>query len=125
MELREQLQQTLGGAYTIERELGGGGMSRVFLAEEQSEARQVLARLHEYEQREYVWRVTTALTYAHLGEMGAAFQYLRQCVDDRAAWIQLPYAPTFDVFRDDPRFDALTHEIGATAPPGWRWPVSN
>jgi hypothetical protein len=24
----------LGGAYTIERELGGGGMSRVFLAHE-------------------------------------------------------------------------------------------
>jgi hypothetical protein len=32
MDLREQLQLTLGDGYTIERELGGGGMSRVFLA---------------------------------------------------------------------------------------------
>jgi hypothetical protein len=31
-ELREQLQAHLGSAYAIERELGGGGMSRVFLA---------------------------------------------------------------------------------------------
>src|SRR5262249_50835142 len=30
MELREQLQNLLGGSYRIERELGGGGMSRVF-----------------------------------------------------------------------------------------------
>ena len=33
-DLREQLQSTLGSAYTIERELGGGGMSRVVVAEE-------------------------------------------------------------------------------------------
>ena len=31
MELQTQLQRTLGQAYTIERELGGGGMSRVFV----------------------------------------------------------------------------------------------
>ncbi len=34
MDLRDQLQTTLGTAYTLERELGGGGMSRVFVAEE-------------------------------------------------------------------------------------------
>ena len=33
-DLRDQLQATLGDAYTIERELGGGGMSRVFVAQE-------------------------------------------------------------------------------------------
>jgi len=33
-ELREQLQAHLGSAYTIERELGGGEISRVFLAQE-------------------------------------------------------------------------------------------
>lgn len=32
-DLRDQLQTTLGGSYTLERELGGGGMSRVFVAE--------------------------------------------------------------------------------------------
>ena len=37
--LREQLQQkTLGSAYIIDRELGGGGMSRVFVAEERRSA---------------------------------------------------------------------------------------
>lgn len=34
MDLREQLQQTLGDAYTLERELEDGGMSRVFVAED-------------------------------------------------------------------------------------------
>ena len=33
-DLRAQLQQTLGDAYDLHRELGGGGMSRVFEAEE-------------------------------------------------------------------------------------------
>ena len=33
-DLRDQLQNTLGNTYTLERELGGGGMSRVFVAEE-------------------------------------------------------------------------------------------
>lgn len=33
-DLRTTLQSSLGAAYTIERELGGGGMSRVFLATE-------------------------------------------------------------------------------------------
>ena len=30
MEMREQLRRTLGHAYTLDRELGGGGMSQVF-----------------------------------------------------------------------------------------------
>ena len=34
MHLRDQLQATLGSAYTIDRELTGGGMSRVFVATE-------------------------------------------------------------------------------------------
>lgn len=32
MDLRERLQSVLGDAYRVERELGGGGMSRVFVA---------------------------------------------------------------------------------------------
>jgi tetratricopeptide (TPR) repeat protein len=45
MSLREQLQQTLGSAYTLERELGGGGMSRVFVAEETSLGRKVVVKV--------------------------------------------------------------------------------
>ena len=33
-DLREQLQASLGTTYTLERELGGGGMSRTFVARE-------------------------------------------------------------------------------------------
>src|SRR5579884_2573503 len=44
-ELHDQLQHALGGSYTIERELGGGGMSRVFLAEETRLGRKVVIKL--------------------------------------------------------------------------------
>ncbi|HZK79335.1 MAG TPA: serine/threonine-protein kinase, partial [Gemmatimonadaceae bacterium] len=43
--LREQLQESLGSAYTIERELGGGGMSRVFLATENRLNRKVVVKV--------------------------------------------------------------------------------
>ncbi len=44
-DLREQFQRTLGDTYTIERELGGGGMSRVFLAEERRFGRKVVIKV--------------------------------------------------------------------------------
>ena len=44
-ELREQLQAHLGTSYTIERELGGGGMSRVFLAHEVRLGRTVVVKV--------------------------------------------------------------------------------
>jgi tRNA A-37 threonylcarbamoyl transferase component Bud32 len=44
-DLRDQLQASLGSAYTIERELGGGGMSRVFLAEETRFHRKVVIKV--------------------------------------------------------------------------------
>ncbi|HJR34983.1 MAG TPA: protein kinase [Gemmatimonadales bacterium] len=44
-ELRERLQATLGAAYTIERELGGGGMSRVFVATETRFGRRVVVKV--------------------------------------------------------------------------------
>ena len=45
MDLRDRLQATLGNAYTVERELGGGGMSRVFLAHETSLGRYVVVKV--------------------------------------------------------------------------------
>jgi hypothetical protein len=44
-EFRDHLQSTLGSSYTIERELGGGGMSRVFVAEETSLGRRVAVKV--------------------------------------------------------------------------------
>ncbi len=45
MDLRDQLQQTLTGSYTLERELGGGGMSRVFVAHELRLQRKVVVKV--------------------------------------------------------------------------------
>ncbi|MEO8194404.1 MAG: protein kinase [Gemmatimonadales bacterium] len=45
MELRDRLQSTLGDAYSVERELGGGGMSRVFLAQETALGRSVVVKV--------------------------------------------------------------------------------
>jgi eukaryotic-like serine/threonine-protein kinase len=44
-DLRDQLQASLGTAYTIGRELGGGGMSRVFVAEETTLGRSVVVKV--------------------------------------------------------------------------------
>ena len=44
-DLLSRLQSVLGDAYRIERELGGGGMSRVFLAEEVALGRQVVIKV--------------------------------------------------------------------------------
>ena len=43
--LRDQLQQALGATLTVERELGGGGMSRVFLAQDRALGRQVVVKV--------------------------------------------------------------------------------
>lgn len=45
MTLRDQLQAALGSAYTLERELGGGGMSRVFIATENRLHRSVVVKV--------------------------------------------------------------------------------
>ena len=43
--LGERLSAALAGRYRIERELGGGGMSRVFLAEETALGRTVVVKV--------------------------------------------------------------------------------
>jgi serine/threonine-protein kinase len=48
-DLRAQLRSALGDAYTIERELGGGGMSRVFVATERALSRQVVIKVLPHE----------------------------------------------------------------------------
>src|SRR5881409_331527 len=44
-DVRDQLQAALGSAYTLEREPGGGGMSRVFVAEETALGREVVVKV--------------------------------------------------------------------------------
>ena len=45
MTIRDQLQQTLGDAYRLERQLTGGGMSHVFVAEETALRRKVVVKV--------------------------------------------------------------------------------
>src|SRR5262245_46494508 len=45
MELRDQLEVSLGSAYRLGRELGGGGMSRVFVAEDLKLDRAVVVKV--------------------------------------------------------------------------------
>jgi tetratricopeptide (TPR) repeat protein/tRNA A-37 threonylcarbamoyl transferase component Bud32 len=44
-ELRDQVQSSLGTAYSIERELGGGGMSRTYVAMERALSRRVVVKV--------------------------------------------------------------------------------
>ena len=43
--LAEQIRETLGSSFTVERELGGGGMSRVFVAYDQTLERRVVVKV--------------------------------------------------------------------------------
>src|ERR1043165_9116536 len=44
-DIRDRLDSALGVTYAIERELGGGGMSRVFLAQERELGRRVVIKV--------------------------------------------------------------------------------
>src|SRR5215203_3897365 len=44
-DVQDRLQRALGAAYTVERELGGGGMSRVFVADEAALGRKVVVKV--------------------------------------------------------------------------------
>ena len=44
-DLLARVQQALSGSHTLERELGGGGMSRVFVADEQRLGRKVVVKV--------------------------------------------------------------------------------
>jgi tetratricopeptide (TPR) repeat protein len=44
-DVRDQIATTLGGAYRLDRELGGGGMSRVFVAHEAALGRDVVVKV--------------------------------------------------------------------------------
>src|SRR4051812_2376862 len=45
IDIRALLQESLGSAYSLERELGGGGMSRVFVARDHALGRRVVVKV--------------------------------------------------------------------------------
>jgi tetratricopeptide (TPR) repeat protein len=129
---RAELQQALGNAYTIERELGGGGMSRVFLAEEAALGRKVVVKVLpegmtgevslERFRREI--QVSAKLQHPHIvpvlttGEVDGVPYYTMPFVDGeslRARLIRmgpLPMTETVGFLRDVAKALAYAHDHG-------------
>ena len=131
MSLRDELQHSLGGAYTIERELGGGGMSHVFAATETALGRQVVVKVLSPElavglsgsrfEREI--RLAAALQQANIvpllsaGEFDGRPYYTMPFVDGlslrhRLSSGPLPIGEVISVMRDVARALAYAHERG-------------
>src|ERR687884_1101428 len=128
-DLREQLQSTLGTAYVIERELGGGGMSRVFVADEAALGRKVVVKVLRPELAEGVStgrfkrevRLAARLQHPHIvpllaaGELdGGVLYYTMPFVEGESLRARLARAgglPVADAVR-------ITRDVaGAPAPP--------
>jgi tetratricopeptide (TPR) repeat protein len=131
MEIREQLQRTLGSAYTLERELGGGGMSQVFVATETALGRRVVVKVLppdrtgdvNIERFKREIQVAARLQHAHIvpvltaGETHGLPYYTMPYVDGqslrgRLADGPLPVAETVNILRDVARALAYAHEQG-------------
>ena len=131
MELRDQLESALGATYTIERELGGGGMSRVFLATESALGRRVVIKIVPIElgagvnverfKRETL--LAANLQHPHIvpvltaGEIDGVPYYTMPFIDGeslraRLADGPLPLSDVVSILRDVARALAYAHERG-------------
>jgi tRNA A-37 threonylcarbamoyl transferase component Bud32/tetratricopeptide (TPR) repeat protein len=130
--LRADLQSTLGTAYSLERELGGGGMSRVFLAEETALGRKVVVKVLPPEltagvnvdrfKREI--QVAARLQHAHIvpvltaGEMSGVPYYTMPFVEGESLRARiartgpLPITEAIGVMRDVAKALAYAHDRG-------------
>ena len=132
MDLRAQLQSTLGDSYELERELGGGGMSRVFVAEERAFGRKVVVKVLSPELAAGVSsdrftreiRVAAQLQQANIvplltaGETYGLPYYTMPFVEGQSLKHRLvsggplPIAEAVNVLRDVARALAYAHERG-------------
>jgi len=132
MALRENLQHTLGTAYTLERELGGGGMSRVFVAEEKALGRKVVVKVLPPEiaagvnadrfKREI--QMAARLQHPHIvpvlmaGEMDGVPFYTMPFVEGESVRARLaragalPVTETIGILRDVAKALAYAHDHG-------------
>jgi hypothetical protein len=132
-DLRDRLQRVLGEAYALERELGGGGMARVFVAEESALGRKVVLKVLPSEKsggvsakrfaRE-IW-LSARLSHPHIvpllsaGEAGGQPYYTMPLVDgqslrERLAGGPLPVPDAVSLLRDLARALAYAHAHGVT-----------
>jgi tetratricopeptide (TPR) repeat protein len=130
-DLRERLQASLGAAYRIERELGGGGMSRVFVADETSLGRKVVIKVLPPElaagvnvdrfKREI--QVAARLQHPHIvpvlsaGEFEGLPFYTMPLVDGSSVRVRLANGPlsiteTINILREVARALAYAHANG-------------
>jgi tetratricopeptide (TPR) repeat protein len=129
MDLRDQLERTLGAAYRLERELGGGGMSRVFVAEETALGRKVVVKVLPQDSRGDVnierfkreIQVAARLQHAHIvpvlaaGDTDGLPYYTMPFVDGESLRHRLsrsgalPITETVSILRDVARALAYAH----------------
>ena len=132
MDLREQLQRTLGSAYQLERELGGGGMSQVFVAEETAFGRKVVVKVLPPDRTGDVnidrfkreIQVAARLQHAHIvpvltaGETNGLPYYTMPFVEGESLRARLAKngalstSETVNILRDVARALAYAHERG-------------
>ena len=132
MTLRDQLQSSLGGSYRLERELGGGGMSRVFVAEETRLRRKVVVKVLSpelaagvsAERFERELQLAASLQQANIvpvlsaGEMNGLPYYTMPFVDGESLRAriardgQLPIGDVVSVLRDVTRALGYAHARG-------------
>ena len=132
MDLREQLQTALGAAYTLGRELGGGGMSRVFLAEDIRLGRTVVVKVLSpelvagisAERFEREIRVAASLQQANIvplltaGEANGLAYFTMPYVEGQSLRVRLSSGPPLTVaeclsiLRDVTRALGYAHERG-------------
>ncbi len=130
MDLRQQLQNALGDAYAIERELGGGGMSRVFVADERRLNRKVVIKLLSpelaagvnAERFEREMQLAASLQQANIvpilaaGETAGVSFYTMPLVDGESLRARLtregrlPIGETTSILRDVAKALAFAHE---------------
>jgi eukaryotic-like serine/threonine-protein kinase len=130
-DLLDQLRQALGSAYTIEREIHGGGMSRVFLAEETQFERKVVIKVLSpelsagisAERFEREIKLAAQLQQANIvavhaaGEVGGLPYYTMPFVEgeslrNRLGREQLSLSEVVTVLRDTARALAYAHSKG-------------
>jgi serine/threonine protein kinase/tetratricopeptide (TPR) repeat protein len=132
-QLQDQLQEALGATYAIEREIGGGGMSRVFLAKETSLGRRVVVKLLPSElagsvsvarfRREIL--LAALLQHPHIvpllaaGDLAGLPYFIMPFVDGESlrgklAHGELPMAEVISVLRDVAKALAFAHSKGVT-----------
>lgn len=131
-DLRDRLQATLGSAYILEHELGGGGMSRVFAATETALGRKVVVKVLPPELAEGVSverfkreiQLAARLQHPHIvpvlsaGEMSGLPYYMMPLVNGDSLRTRLstckslPIAEVVSILRDVAKALACAHESG-------------